>query len=101
MIELLLCRHEAESKLQSLREQKKKIAQLPVTHTCNPSYSTGRDQEDIGSRPAQGNSETLSQKYPTHTQKWGWQSGVAQVAQGLPSKCEALYSNPTTAKINK
>jgi hypothetical protein len=27
-----------------------------VTHTCNPSYSGGRDQEDLGSRPAQANS---------------------------------------------
>jgi hypothetical protein len=23
-----------------------------VTHTCNPSYSGGRDQEDHGSKPA-------------------------------------------------
>jgi hypothetical protein len=27
-----------------------------VTHDCNPSYSGGRDQEDHGSKPAQGNS---------------------------------------------
>jgi hypothetical protein len=25
-------------------------------HTCNPSYSGGRNQEDHGSKPAQGNS---------------------------------------------
>jgi hypothetical protein len=23
-----------------------------VTHACNPSYSGGRDQEDLGSKPA-------------------------------------------------
>jgi hypothetical protein len=23
----------------------------PVAHTCNPSYSGGRDQEDCGSKP--------------------------------------------------
>jgi hypothetical protein len=28
----------------------------PVAHTCNPSYSRGRDQEDRGSKPAQANS---------------------------------------------
>jgi hypothetical protein len=26
-----------------------------VAHTCNPSYSGGRDQEDLGSKPAQAN----------------------------------------------
>jgi hypothetical protein len=28
----------------------------PVAHTCNPSYSGGRDQEDHGSKPAQAKS---------------------------------------------
>jgi hypothetical protein len=27
-----------------------------VAHTCNPSYSGDRDQEDRGSKPAQANS---------------------------------------------
>jgi hypothetical protein len=27
-----------------------------VAHTCNPSYSGGRDQEDDDSKPAQANS---------------------------------------------
>jgi hypothetical protein len=27
---------------------------LPEAHVCNPSYSGGRDQEDLGSNPAQG-----------------------------------------------
>jgi hypothetical protein len=30
--------------------------QAPVAHTCNPSYSGGRDQEDRSSKPAQANS---------------------------------------------
>jgi hypothetical protein len=29
---------------------------VPVAHTCNPSYSGGRDQEDQGSKPAQASS---------------------------------------------
>jgi hypothetical protein len=28
----------------------------PVAHTCNPSYSGGRDLEDLGLKPAQANS---------------------------------------------
>jgi hypothetical protein len=30
--------------------------QAPVAHACNPSYSSGRDQEDCGLKPAQANS---------------------------------------------
>jgi hypothetical protein len=30
-------------------------SQAPVAHTCNPSYSGGRDQEDCGPTPAQAN----------------------------------------------
>jgi hypothetical protein len=38
------------------------LSQALVAHTCNPSYSGGRDQEDLGSKSAQANSfrETLS-----------------------------------------
>jgi hypothetical protein len=28
------------------------LSQVPVAHTCNPTYSGGRDQEDCGSKPA-------------------------------------------------
>jgi hypothetical protein len=41
--------------------------------------------------------ETLSQKYPI--QKMA--DGVAQVVEGLPSKCETLSSNPDTTKKKK
>jgi hypothetical protein len=30
--------------------------QTPVAHTCNPSYSGGKEQEDHGSKPARANS---------------------------------------------
>jgi hypothetical protein len=32
---------------------KKRKEMVPVAHTCNPSYSGGRDQEDRGLKPAQ------------------------------------------------
>jgi hypothetical protein len=33
---------------------KKQFSQALAAHTYNPSYSGGRDQEDRGSKPAQG-----------------------------------------------
>jgi hypothetical protein len=33
---------------------KKQKSWVPVAPACNPSYSGGRDQEDLGSKPAQG-----------------------------------------------
>jgi hypothetical protein len=30
------------------------LSQAPVAHTCNSSYSGGRDQKDCGSKPVQG-----------------------------------------------
>jgi hypothetical protein len=35
---------------------KNKNSQALVAHTCNPSYSGGRDQEDYGSKPTRANS---------------------------------------------
>jgi hypothetical protein len=32
------------------------FSQVPVAHTCNPSYSGSREQEDHGSKPAGANS---------------------------------------------
>jgi hypothetical protein len=37
-------------------ERKEKKTWELVAHTCNPSYSGGRDQEGCGSRPIQANS---------------------------------------------
>jgi hypothetical protein len=47
-----------------------------VTHTCNPGYSGGRDQEDRGSKPAWANSsrDPISKKRPNTKQ--GWQSDI-------------------------
>jgi hypothetical protein len=32
------------------------MGQVPVAYTCNPSYLGGRDQEDLGLKPARANS---------------------------------------------
>jgi hypothetical protein len=52
----------------------------------------GRDQEDQGSTPAQANRKYSAQK---------WLVGVVQVVEQLPFECEALSSNPSTAKKKK
>jgi hypothetical protein len=48
------------SKLETLRSfltaTKTMKSRVPVAHTCNPSHSGGRDQEDCGSKPAHANS---------------------------------------------
>jgi hypothetical protein len=66
--------------------------QVPVVHTNNPSYSGGslvrRDS------PRKIVLETLSQKYPTQNKT----GKVAQEEERLPSKHEALCSNPSTIK---
>jgi hypothetical protein len=68
--------------------------------TCNPSHPGDRDQEDHGSnQPGQIVPKTLSPKNPTQKQrllewlKW----------KNLPSKHEALSSNPNSqkGKVNK
>jgi hypothetical protein len=40
-----------------------------VAHTCNPSYSGGRDQYDCGSKPAQANSLAYLKIKTTITKK--------------------------------
>jgi hypothetical protein len=42
------------SEIKSLKNKEKKLfsSQALVTHACNPSYSGGRDQEDLGLKPA-------------------------------------------------
>jgi hypothetical protein len=73
-----------------------------VLHTCNPSYSGGRDQEDQGSKPAQ-----MKKLVSSDLKK---QAGVVayscnksyskrlQVGEswsdaGLGQKCETLFKN--------
>jgi hypothetical protein len=38
------------------KEKTKLLSWALVAHTCDPSYSEDRDQEDHGSKPAQANS---------------------------------------------
>jgi hypothetical protein len=66
---------------------------VPVAHTCNPSYSGGRVQN----QPGQIIRETLSQKYSAHKRT----GGVTQVIKCLPSKHKALSSNHSTTKKTK
>jgi hypothetical protein len=40
-----------------------------VANTCNPSYSGGKDQEDLGSKPAQANSSRDPILKKTHHKK--------------------------------
>jgi hypothetical protein len=51
--------------------KKGKISQVLMGHTCNSSYSGGRDQEDHGSKPAGANSaqDPISKKKNHHKQE--------------------------------
>jgi hypothetical protein len=62
-------------------------------HTCNPSYSGGRDQEILVGRQPGKIVETLSQKYNIKKVWWSDSSGKVPT-----SKCEALSLNTSTAK---
>jgi hypothetical protein len=52
------------------------LGQVLVAHACNPSYTGGRDQEDLGSKPAWANSlrdpiwKTPNQKQVWWSLKW-------------------------------
>jgi hypothetical protein len=60
------------------------------SHTCNPSYSVGSDQEDCGSKPAWANSsQDPISKNPA--QKKGWWSG---------SRCRPWVQAPVLKKKN-
>jgi hypothetical protein len=60
-----------------------------VAHTCNPTCSGDRDQEDCGSKPAQANSSRGPHLKKTYHKK----GGAGGVAQGV-----GLSSNPSTEK---
>jgi hypothetical protein len=61
--------------------------QAPVAHTCNPSYSGGRDQEGHGSKPAGANSSLTPYLEKPFTKK-----GVVEWL-----KVKALRSSSSTA----
>jgi hypothetical protein len=59
-----------------------------AAHTCNPSYSGGRDQEDLGSKPVWANGFERPYLKKTHHKK-----GLVEWL-----KVKALSSNTSTAK---
>jgi hypothetical protein len=61
-----------------------------MAHTCNPSYSGDRDQEDCGSKPAQANSlQGPVSKIPnTHTKK----NRAGGVVQGAGPEFKSQYN---------
>jgi hypothetical protein len=64
---------------------------VPVAHTCKPSYSGGRDQEDSSSKPAQANS---------------WQDPILKKtitkrAGGVGSRCRPSVQTPVPPKKTK
>jgi hypothetical protein len=63
-------------------------SQAPVAHTCNPSYSGGRDQEDCSSKPPQAKS--LARPYLKEPFIKIWLVECLEV--------KALSSSPRTAK---
>jgi hypothetical protein len=65
MAPVVECLLSSEFKLQycPLLKKTEKRSQAPVVHACNPSYIGGRDQEDLGWKPARRIVlKTLSQK---------------------------------------
>jgi hypothetical protein len=59
-----------------------------MAHACNPSYSGGSDQEDLGLKPAQANSSVRPCLENTHPKK----------GLGEWLKVKALSSSPSTTK---
>jgi hypothetical protein len=81
---------EVEFKPRTTKKKKKKIhmhsgkictsqmvvsSQALVAHTCNPSYSENKDQEDNSSKPAQENSSQDRILKLPNTKTQGWWSG--------------------------
>jgi hypothetical protein len=64
-----ICRQEKERDEKCERRDKR--SQVPVAHICNPSYSGGRDQEALSSKPARANSLRESMWKKPITKK-GW-----------------------------
>jgi hypothetical protein len=75
------------------------MRQVLVAHSCNPSYSGGRDQEDCSSKPAQGNSswDPISKNLLTKN----WAGGVAQSEspEFNPQYWKKEIKNKTTTKL--
>jgi hypothetical protein len=52
-----------------LNRQEIERGQVPVAHSCIPSYSGGRDQQDLGLKPVQTNSSQDPILKKTHHKK--------------------------------
>jgi hypothetical protein len=65
--------------------------QVPVTHTCNPSYSGGRDQDNCGLKPSQANSSMRP-----YLEKPFTKIGLVEWL-----KVKAMSSSPSTTKKKK
>jgi hypothetical protein len=59
---------------------------VPVTHSCNPRYSGGRDQEDHDSKPVQANSSEDPILKNPFTKK-----GAGGVAQSVGPEFKSQY----------
>jgi hypothetical protein len=59
-----------------------------VAHTCNSSYSGGRDQEDCCAKPVQGRwfARSYLEKNQQQQQQKNKAGGVAEMEECLPSK---------------
>jgi hypothetical protein len=55
-------------------ESRMESHRVPVAHVCNPSYSVGRDQENLSLKPAWANSsqDPISKKNPSHKHLVEW-----------------------------
>jgi hypothetical protein len=71
------------------------VSLVLVDHTFNPSYYGGKDEENRHWKPAQAK---VMRPYLENTQHKNRARGMVQVAESLPSKPEALSSNPSAAK---
>jgi hypothetical protein len=82
---LLLLRYVSLRMYARNQDMKGYSGQAPMAHTCNPSNSRGRDQEDLGfkANPSQIVCKTLFQKYPTQNRA-GRMAPVACVASMRP-----------------
>jgi hypothetical protein len=65
--------------------------QVPVTHTCNPNYSGGRDRQDLGSQPASSKEfvRPFLKKPITHKKRAGG------VVQGVGPEFKPQYHTHT------
>jgi hypothetical protein len=70
----------------SSENNKKKMSWVLVAHTCNPSYSRGRDQEDHSSKPACANSSGDPILKNCITKNW-----AGEVAQGEGPEFKPQY----------